>query len=171
MRVKSILIKMSEFHFVTGTGASGGLLASPVADFNAGGSVTDIVSMSKYEECYFILHWGVGTTGTCTLTVVPTDDFVPSNTTTAIPFQYKRISAGETNTAWTASSSLLTTAGSHQIYVIKVIAQDLPTVSGAVYENVKLVSADTNSAALLGGCIIMMAKPRYNEATLDGVTA
>lgn len=161
---------MSDFHFVTGTGASGGLAASAVADFVGAGASSDIVSMRKYQTAYFILHWGVGTTGTNTCTVVPCDTAAPGNTTTAITFQYKRISAGETNTAWTSSASLLTIAGSHQMYVIKVDAKDLPQVNGVTYEYIRLDLDDTNSAALLGGVIIMMADPRINEATLDGVT-
>ena len=162
---------MSDFHFVTGTGASGGLAASAVADFVGAGAATDIVSMAQYEECYFILHQGVGTAGTHTLTVIPCDDATPSNTTTAIPFMYKRVSSGETNTAWTSSSSLTTTAGSHQLYVVKVEAKNLPVVSGSVYEYVRMDIADVDGTAVLGGVIIMMAKPRYNEATLDAVTA
>ncbi len=164
---------MSDFHFVTGTGASGGLAASAVADFVGAGAATDIVSMAKYEECYFILHQGVGTAGTHTLTVVPCDNATPSNTTTAIPFQYKRVSAGETNTAWTAAGAagFTTTAGSHQIYVVKVLAQDLPTVSGSIYEYVRMDIADVDGTAVLGGVIIMMSKPRYNESVLDAVTA
>ena len=164
---------MSDFHFVTGTGAAGSLAASAIADFNDGGSSTDIVSMTKYEEAYFILHWGVGTTGTVTPTVVPCDDATPSNTTTAIAYEYKRISGGETNTAWTAATAagFETTAGSHQVYVIKVRASNLPVVSGNVYEYIRLDLAETTNAALLGGVIVMMAKPRFNEATLDTVTA
>lgn len=163
---------MSDFHFVTGTGASGGLCASPIADFNASGSETDIISLKLYEEVYFILHWGVGTTGTVTPTVIPYATAVASNPASAIGYDYKRVSSGETNTEWTAAGTagFTTTAGSHQIYIIRVRAKTLPTVSGVVYEYVRLDLADTNSAALLGGCIIMMAKPRYNEATLDAVT-
>ena len=165
---------MSDFHFVTGTGAAGALAASAVADFNDGGCASDIVSMKQYETCYFIVHWGVATGGTATptITVTPCDDATPTTTTTAIPFQYKRVSAGETNTAWTTSSSLLCTAGSHQVYVIKVKAQDLPSVSNVVYEYVRCDLAETtNNDPLVGGIIIAMADPRYNEDTLDAVTA
>lgn len=162
---------MSEFHFVAIPGVSGTTAGTPVADWNAGGTVSDVVSMAKYKTAYFQVFWGVGTTGTTTITVIPTDNAGKSNTTTAIPFHYKRVSSTETNTAWTASSSFVTTAGSHQLYVIRVRAADLPLVSGVKYEYVYLDFADTNSAALLGGCIIMMADPRYDEDTLDKVTA
>ena len=163
---------MSDLHFVTGTGASTTLLASPVADSLAGTIYTDVVCMKKYHTCYFILSWGVGTTGTTLLTIEACDDF-DASTTSAISYEYKRVSAGETNTAWTAatSSGFTTTAGSHQAYVIKVMSEDLPQASGVTYENVRLKGVEQANAAVLGGCLIMMADPRYNEETLDAVTA
>jgi hypothetical protein len=98
-------------------------------------------------------------------------DAAATNTTTAIGFYYKRVSAGETNTAWTSSSSLLTTAGNDQMYVIKVNAADLPLVSNVTYEYCYLNVAETTDDPALGGVIVMMADPRYDEATLDAVTA
>ena len=160
---------MSDFHLVMPTGSTS-LAGGAIADFQDSGTVSDIVCMKQYETAYFLVHWGVGTTGTSTITAVPADDATPSNTTTAIPFYYKRMSAGETNTAWTSSSSLATTAGSSQVYMIKVSAADLPVVSGVTYEYVYLNIAQLANGPLLGGCIILMADPRYNEATLDTVT-
>lgn len=155
---------MSDFHLVMPTGSTA-LAGGAIADFTDSDTVSDVVSMAKYQTVYFLVHWGVGTTGTATITALPID--TPGGTpTTAIPFQYKRMSAGETNTAWTASSSLATTAGSSQVYMIKVEAKDLPTN----YEYVYLDIAELVNAALLGGCIILMADPRYNEDTLDTVT-
>jgi len=161
---------MSDFHFVMPTGSTA-LAGGPIADFTDSGTVSDVVCMSKYGEAYFMVFWGVGTTGTVTITAVPVDDASKSTATTAIPFEYKRVSATETNTAWTSSSSLATTAGSSQAYIIKVKAENLPTVSSVVYEYVYLNIAQLVNDPLLGGCLIMMAKPRYNEATLDAVTA
>ena len=159
---------MSDFHFVMPTGSTS-LAGGAIADFTDSGTVSDVVCMSKYRTAYFIIHWGVGTTGTVTITAVPVT--APGGTTTtAIAFKYKRVSATETNTAWTASSSLATTAGSSQIYVIKVEAENLPLVSGVKYEYVYLNIAQLVNAELLGGCIIMMDDPRYDEATLDTVT-
>lgn len=163
---------MSDFHFVTGTGASTTLLASPIADALAGTIYTDVVSMAQYEEVYFLLSWGVGASGTTGITVEACDNFTPSNTD-AIAFYYKRVSSGETNTAWTAAttSGFTTTAGSHQAYIIRAQAQDLPSVSNVVYENVRLACVEDTNSPILAGCLIMMAKPRYNEATLDAVTS
>ena len=163
---------MSKFHWVMPTSVAGTVHGGPIADTNTGGSTTDTVCMSKYRTAYFQIFWGVGTTGTMTITAIPITA-VAGTTTTAIPFQYKRISATETNTdwAWATSNSLLTTAGSSQVYVIKVRADDLPQVAGVTYEYVYLNTAETSASALLGGCIIFMADPRYDEDTLDAVTA
>jgi len=164
---------MSQFHFVAAAPTAGTQAGLPVADFAAGGTISDIVCMSKYQTAYFMLYFGDQTGGTCTLTctVIPCDDASATNTTTAIGFYYKRVSAGETNTAWTSSSSLLTTAGDNQMYVIRVRAASLPVVSGVTYEYCYLNIAETTNDPALGGVIIMMADPRYDEDTLDAVTA
>jgi hypothetical protein len=159
---------MSEFHFVTGTGASTTLLASPVADALAGTIYTDVVKMSEYEEAYFILSWGLGTTGTTLITVESCDDLVPT-TQQAVEYEYKRISASETNTKWTAvtSSGFTTTAGSNQTYVIRAKAEN----AYLNYPNVRLKCVEVANAAVLAGCLIMMAKPSYDSEVLNAVTA
>lgn len=154
-----------DVHFVLVPGVSGTTAGSPIADFNSGGTVTDVVCMSKYHTAYFMIFWGVGTTGTTTITAIPTDDVLHTNHATAIPFLSKKCSSTDTNTAWAASSSLLTTTGSHQMTIVKVCADDLPIG----YEYVMLNLAETAASALLGGCIIMMADPRYAEDTTDSV--
>ena len=160
---------MSQFHWVMPTSTAGTLAGGPLADFANGDTVTDTVCMSKYRTAYFQIFWGVGTTETLTITAIPVTA-VDGTTTTAIPFQYKRVSATETNTDWAWSSSLATTAGSTQAYIIKVSADDLPQVSNVTYEYVYLNLAELAADALLGGCLIMMADPRYDEDTLDTVT-
>ena len=159
---------MSQFHYVMPTGTTA-LAGGPIADFCAGGTVTDCVCMSKYKTAYFNVFWGVGTTGTLTITAIPCAS-VGGSTTTAIPFEYKRVHTTETNVGWTASSSLVTTAGSQQLYVIKVSADDLPSVLGVKYEYVYLNIAETTDDPLLGGSFVQMADPRYDEDTLDAVT-
>jgi len=158
------------FHFVMPVSSKGVLAGDSLADNFDGGTDSQIVCMSKYKTAYFLVHWGVGTTGQLTITAVPCDDATPSHTTTAIPFQYKKCSVTETETAWTTSSSLYTDPASSSLYVIKVQAENLPQVAGVKYEYVKLAIAETDDDPLLGGCIIMMADPRYDEAILDGVT-
>ena len=162
---------MSQFHFVMPASTADTLAGSPVAAFAGTGTVSDTVCMSKYHTAYFMFFWGVGTTETLTFTVIPITA-VGGTTTTAIPFQYKRVSATETNTdwAWATSNSLLTTAGSDQMYILKVSADDLPQVNNVTYEYCYVNVAVTVDDALIGGCIIMMDDPRYDEDTLDKVT-
>src|SRR5687768_1193730 len=105
-------------HFVKGL--------DPVADAFAGTVGSDIVNMSGYSGVTFVVHKGVGTTGTSTLTVEACDDVSASNTT-AIPFRYKAITSGDTEGALTAATTagFTTTAGSSQVYVIEVDAEEL----------------------------------------------
>lgn len=164
---------MSDFHLVTAAGVTTSLLGSPCADAFAGTVYTDVVCMKKYETCYFLVIWGaIGGATTHTITIEACDDF-DATTTSAIAFDYKRCSAVETNTAWTAvaSTGLTTTSLADQTYIIRVKAENLPEVSAAVYENVRLKSVEVDDNTVIGSVIIMMADPRYNEATLDAVTA
>ena len=163
---------MSEFHFVMPTGTTA-LVGSPIADFMADGTITDTVCMSKYKTAYFFIFWADTTGGTAasTFTVIPIDS-VGGTTTTAIPFQWMRVSSTETNTdwAWATSNTMSATAGKNQMYVIKVRSDDLPLVTGVKYEYCYVNVAETVNDPALGGGFIMMADPRYDEATLDAVT-
>src|SRR6266850_1868481 len=62
----------------------------PVADFlvNGAGVASDVINMKLYEYVRFILFWGVGATGTNTLTIEACDNVTPSNTV-AVPFFYR----------------------------------------------------------------------------------
>ncbi len=161
---------VQDVHWVMPTGAAGSLAGSPISDFVAAGTISDTVSFAKYQTAYFLIFHGVGTAGTNDLTVIPITE-PGGSTTTAIPFQYKRVSSVDTNTAWVwaTSNTLLTSVGSHQLYVIKVSADDLPLVSGVKYEYAYLNISDNDGAALLGGVIIMMADPRYAQDTTETV--
>ena len=164
---------LRDFHIVAAAPTAGTQAGLPIADFADGGTISDIVCMSKYHTAYFLLYFGDQTGGTCTLTctVIPCDDAAATTTTTAIGFYYKRISAGETNTAWTATSSLLTTAGDNQAYLIAVKSEDLPQVTGVKYEYCYLNIAETTNDPALGGVIILMDDARYAEDVPDAVTA
>jgi hypothetical protein len=161
---------MSEFHYVTGTGVAGTLLASPVADCLKGTVYTDVVSLSLYEEALFTVVLGLNTggTGTALLTVQSCDDFTPTNRV-AVEFEYKRVSAGETNTKWTPATSagVTTTAGSHQTYIVRAKAEN----QYLDYPNVQLKSVEVVDDPFVGGCSIQMAKPSYDREVLDAVTA
>lgn len=164
-------MSLKDAHWVMPPSTSDTLAGSPVADFVGTEVPSDVVSMAKYKKAYFQIFQGVGAAGTHTITVLPCDDATPSNTTTAIPFRYKIISSTDTNAVWVSASTLTTSAGSDQIWVIEVNADDLPLVSGVKYEYVKVLVTAVDSTAVLGGIIIIMDEPRYAEDTTDSVIA
>lgn len=142
---------IADLHFVKGL--------DPVADAFAGATVySDVVDMQDYGECVFVIHTGVGATGTSTLTVEACDDIVPT-TTSAIPFRYKAILSGDTHGALTAAAAagVATTAGNSKIYVVEVQASDL-LASG--YRYVRLKAAEVVDSPVLGGILIILASPR-----------
>ena len=77
---------LQNFHPVKGLDA--------VADAFSGTVSSDVVNMENWGSVIFILHKGVGTTGTSTLTVEACDDVTPTNTT-AVPFFYKTLAASD----------------------------------------------------------------------------
>ena len=163
---------MDGLHFVMPTGSTS-LVGGPIADFCAGGTVSDCVSMIKYRTAYFFFLLGDETSGTATptFTVIPVSS-AAGTTTTAIPFQYRRVHTTETNTdwAWATSNTMTATAGDSQMYIIKVSADNLPLVSGVKYEYVYVNVAETVNDPIVGGGFVMMADPRFDEKTTDAVT-
>ena len=145
---------MSELHLVKGL--------DPVADAFAGASVySDVVNMEGFHNCLFIVHTGVGATGTSTFTVQACDDVTPSNRT-AIAFHYREITTGDTEGAITAATDtgFVCTAGSSKILAIEVESQAL-AASG--YGYVQLKAAESVDSPVLGGILIVMGNPRYAE--------
>jgi len=138
-----------------------GIGLAAVADAFAGATVnSDVFSMENYGLIEFIIHWGVGTTGTTVVTVEACDDFTPT-TTSAIAFKYKRITSPDTQGALQAatSSGFTTTAGSNQIYVVQVEAAML----GSDGPCVRLDCAESANDPLLGGILVVQSQPRYGH--------
>ena len=138
---------------------------APVADFaGADPTYTDVVSMKDHNRVLFIVVWGVGTTGTITVTVNACDDVVPT-TESAIPFYYRiTASAGAPGaiTRATAADGVTNTAGSNQLIEIEVLAEDL-AASG--YSYVRLKHDEVTNDPILGGVVIQMLEPRYPGRT------
>ena len=134
------------FHFVTGL--------DPVADFDAGTVSSDVINASQAKAVHFIVHQGVGATGTRTYTVEACDDVVPT-TTTAIPFYYSESLATGTSDVFgavplrVAAAGKLTTLGSGQIHVISVDVDQLAATSQRKYVRLKMVEG-TDSPVLAG---------------------
>lgn len=141
----------------------------PVADFLAGTKSTDVINMKDHNRIRFILYWGVGITGTSTITVEACDNVTPS-TTSAIAFKYRETLTVSDPGAITSATSagFLTTAGSNRIVEVEVTAADL-NASG--YGYVRLTAVEVTASPRLGGCLIELLEPRHAGATqLSAVT-
>lgn len=140
-------------HFMKGLDA--------VADGFSGTVYSDIYNMGDYHSIVFIVHKGVGTTGTSTITVEASDDVSASNTT-AIPFRSKSITTGDTEGAFTAraAAGFTTTAGSSQLYIIEVDSAELGDTG---YQYVRLAAVESADDPVLGGILAIGVGNRYAQ--------
>lgn len=135
----------------------------PVADAfdNAAAPASDVYSMRDHGRILFVIYIGVGATGTQTMTVEACDDVTPSNTTT-IPFWYRQILTGDTESAITraAAAGFTITAGSSKIVLIEADAKDVAAASvNSTYGNhfVRLKqSAEPVNSPCLGGVMAIL---------------
>lgn len=144
------LLTFGKRHIVKGLDA--------VANAFAGTVQSDIVNMKEYAVARFILHKGVGATGTSTLTVQSCDNAAGDNPV-AVPFKYQKYTGaddlpGDVTSA--AAAGFNTTAGSSQLYVIEVDSQSLGAKSWVYLKAVEVVAS-----AVLGGIVIELVGPRY----------
>lgn len=135
----------------------------PVANAFASTVRSDVYSMRGHGRILFVMYVGVGTTGTSTITVNACDDVTPSNRS-AIPFWYRQILSGDTDSAITraATSGFTTTAGSSKIVLVEADAKDM-AASG--YGFIECTMVESAASAVLGGILaILDGKPgRYDE--------
>ena len=137
-----------------------------VADAFAGATVySDVIDAANFQQIAFLLHKGVGTTGTSTVTVEACDDTTPSNTTAAA-FRYRKSTTGDTWGALTdvASTGVATTAGSSQLYVFIADPRDIIATG---YRYVRLKCAEVVDSEVLGGIIVIGLGNRYTQAIMD----
>ena len=141
-----------EIHWVKGI--------DPIANAFAGTVYSDVFELWGHEAL-FIIYKGVGTTGTSIVTVEACSTIGPA-ATTAVPFRYRTCTTGDTWGAWTsvANTGFLTTAGSSQLYEIRVDAGD---VGAAGYGFVRLKMVESAASAVLGGVLCGVVALRYRE--------
>lgn len=141
---------MEQLHFVKGL--------DPVADAFSGTVASDVVDMSGWYKCLFVVYVGVGTTGTSTFTVEACDDTTPSNTS-AIAYQSRMILSSDTEGAITAraSTGFIPTAGSSKILLFEVDANDL-AASG--YRYVRLKAVESVNDPVLGGILVILGEAK-----------
>ena len=141
-------------------------LLAPVANAFAGTVTSTYVNMASYKTVLFNVFWGVGATGTSTITVLEATSSAGAGAT-AVPFTYRIVA----NTASSdvpgaliaaAAAGFTTTAGSNQEYLIEVNAIDLDGGFNWVAVNLVEVAA----SARLGGIQAVMAGARNEGATM-----
>lgn len=141
---------MEALHVVKGLDA--------IADAFAGTATSDIVNMRDYAEVAFLVHKAVGATGTSTITIEASSDNA-ATAVVAVPFHYRRIgNTNDTHNAWTAAAAagFVTTAGSSEIYLCVVSAEDLAATG---YSWARLKAVESVDSPVLGGIIILMGQP------------
>jgi hypothetical protein len=136
----------------------GGL--APIADFMAGTVNTDVFECLGHEPV-FIIYKGVGAVGTSTITIDACDDTTPT-TTAAIPFRYRASTTLDTWGAWTAAAAagFTTTAGSAQLYEIRVDPSDMAAQG---YGYVRLHAVEVANDPVVGCVLAGLAGLRYRE--------
>lgn len=144
-----------KLHFVKGI--------DPVADAFAGTVSTDVINAIG-EGVLFVVHKGVGATGTSTITVEACDDTTPT-TTAAVAFMYRTNTSGDTWSDWTraTTSGFTTTAGSSQLYQVYVESAELASEGTTGYGYVRMKAVESVDSPVLGGVTAAIVNPRHAE--------
>ena len=141
-------------------------LLDPIANAFAGTVTTSPINCKEAHSVTFVVWWGVGTSGTTTITVEACDDTSASNTS-AIKFRSRVRTATDVWSAITerATTGFLTTAGSSQMYLIEV---DVSELGASEYKYVRLKCVEGTASALLGGihAVVAPRKARAIQATM-----
>ena len=150
----SASLMLEGIHVVPGIDAVADAFASTVS--------SDVVNASHYESVCFLIHNGVGATGVSTITIESCDDVSPT-TSTAVAFTSRSITTNDAEGAITAraAAGFLTTAGSSDIYLCEVKSSELSGTD----KYVRATMVESVDSPVLGGIIILMGNPRYNQDT------
>lgn len=134
---------------------------APNADLYDTAQTTDWINLKYFNSIMFVIQHGVGTTGTATITVKMASD-ASGTGATAIPFTYRRVAATGTSdvegaiTAATASGFTIT-AGSNQVYVIEVNAEELDNDKPFV----ALTATEVVNSPVAGAILAILGEARY----------
>ena len=154
-------------HFVKGV--------DPVADLFDTTQYSGPINAANFSKVIFVVHKGIGTTGTATLTVLAGSDAVASATipsspslgptaSTAVPFHYKAITSGDTEGAYTAATAagFTTTLGSSQLYILEVDCEQLGSLT-AGYKYLYVKSAEGTNSPCIGSILAIGVGGRYQQ--------
>ena len=149
------ILQFADLHPIKGLDA--------VANAFSGTVASDIISLRNYHEAAFLIHKGVGATGTSTITVEACDDVSATNVS-AIPFYVQKyLGANDVPGPIIAvgAAGFVTTAGSSQLYMIRVDAAQL---GASGYGFVRLKAVEVVASPVLGGIIAFGVRARNKDA-------
>jgi len=162
--------KMSELLFNLVPAVAGTTLGTPVADANAGGSVTDAVNLEKYHTAMFVLQFGART-GTTAAPVITAQSCSAADGTgaTAMAFEYKLVNATDTNTDWTAvaASGLTPATADNYAIVVRIINENL--TDGHEFARLSLTEPANDPQVM--GCLVIMKDCRYDAGVMPSAKA
>lgn len=143
-------------------------LLDPVADALSGTVTTSPINCRDVQAVTFYIYWGVGATGTTTLTVEACDNTTPSNTS-AIKFRSRVRTATDVFSAITerGTTGFTTTAGSSQVYVIEV---DTDEMGNSGYGYVRLKAVESTDSPILATIFAMVKVAKSRAITSTVVT-
>ncbi len=139
---------------------------APKDDLYEGSPQTDFISLKSYKSLMFVLEHGVGTTGTVVITVQNATD-AAGTSPTDIPFRYRRVAATGTSDvpgALTEASAtgFTTTAGSNQVYLIEVLAEELDEAKPFV----AMTLTEGTDAVVAASVLAILGAPRFPGSTM-----
>ncbi len=142
-----------------------GKALDPVADALAGTKNTDIFSMKNHGHATFIMHKGVGVTGTTVIKAQACDDVVPSNTED-VPFHYREVTTGDTPGALklAAAAGFTITAGSSGLVIVEV---DSKRLAASGFQYVRLNMVEGVDSPILAGITVILSESRYAQNVQD----
>ena len=136
---------------------------APDADVWAADPASDVVNTKLYGHVTFLLHQGVGATGTVKLEV---EECTAADGTgnTAIAYKYKVAANPDTwgDLTAVAAAGYTTVAGSNQMVAIEIDAAELSDGSPFV----RVQCTEVVDSPCDGGMIAIMSKPRHSSATM-----
>lgn len=124
---------------------------------------SDVVNLSNYDKCTWVLSKNAGATGTATITVTSCDNVTPS-TEVAIPFDYWVCTSGDTfgDMQTATAAGFTTTAGTNQIYIIEVNSSELSGTN----KYVRLTGTEVVNSPVTGGLTCILSGPRFTHEVM-----
>jgi hypothetical protein len=156
-------LQLKEAHHLINVGNSNFIAAQE--DIFNGDPATDIINLSQQLAAMFIIQKGAGATGTATITVQSCED-TDGTGATAVPFEYRKQTSGDTWGAWTSATAtgFTTEAGANQMYEIWVDPHNLD--GNDKYCRLKATEVVDSPC---DGAMLALTIPNYAKAVPDTV--